>query len=427
MKYSIEFLKRKMLIKYPFFGSVIANIDYKEDLNEEIASTDGKTIYYNPQYLNELTLEEQIFILAHEVCHIAFNHILRSEGKDPKLWNIATDAVTNQWLKKDGLKLVPGVVVIEEAINYDVETFYEKLLQEKQQSGQEQNNNQSYDNSQNKDKRTDSNKESQYKDVGHDSHRLWNKAVKDLKEEKQQSYFDDIQKTLEKLGEKESFEINSKEKKKQLEKLKQEIMDQAFQVGQLTNREVIKVENIGKFKPLIDWRYILKEAIKFEVDWSYKNANIEDGIITANLEEQPIPETEILLDTSGSININLLKNFLRECKNILSYSKIKVGCFDTEFYGFTEIRTEEDIDKLNFVGGGGTNFDVAISSFTRRVENKIIFTDGKASMPDVVIDAIWIIFGNEKINPKGGKVIYINDEQLNKLYLYENIGSKKIC
>ena len=30
MKYDIAALKRKMLVKYPFFGSVVASIDYKE-------------------------------------------------------------------------------------------------------------------------------------------------------------------------------------------------------------------------------------------------------------------------------------------------------------------------------------------------------------------------------------------------------------
>lgn len=169
----------------------------------------------------------------------------------------------------------------------------------------------------------------------------------------------------------------------------------------------------------------MREAIKYDVDWSYKNATLEDGVVTANLEEQPMPETEIVLDTSGSINEVLLKNFLRECKNILQHTKLKVGCFDTEFYGFHEIRTEEDIENMRFEGGGGTDFDVAVGAFSRRVENKIIFTDGEASMPDMPLDAIWIVFGGERINPKGGKVIHITPEQLDRLYSYEmNIESK---
>ena len=137
MKYDIAALKRKMLVKYPFFGSVVASVGYKENKDISTTGTDGETIYYNPEYLEGLSVEEQTFIFAHEVCHIAFNHILRSEGKNPELWSIATDGVINQFLKRDGLKIAPGVVDMAEAINYDAEQLYEKLLQEKQQRQQQ--------------------------------------------------------------------------------------------------------------------------------------------------------------------------------------------------------------------------------------------------------------------------------------------------
>ena len=474
MKYDIAALKRKMLVKYPFFGSVVASVSYKE--NEEIptAGTDGETIYYNPKYLESLSVEEQTFIFAHEVCHIAFNHILRSEDKDPELWNITTDGVINQFLKRDGLKMAPGGVDMAEAINYDAEQLYEKLLQEKQQRQQQQQNGQG--NSQNKqdnqqqsqspqqgnsgsgssqeqkkqsqeqssgESGEDSQKEDKSKqDVGHDTHSMWEQAVKKHKKQqektdKKESLLDKLlgknknkkdkeetelekkQEELESMGEKDAFKKNLEDKKKQLEELKEIISKQASQAGTSTNRGVRTVNDIGIAKPIVDWRYVLKETIKYDVDWSYKNATLEDGVVTANLEEQPMPETEIVLDTSGSINEVLLKNFLRECKNILQHTKLKVGCFDTEFYGFHEIRTEEDIENMEFVGGGGTDFDVAVGAFSRRTENKIIFTDGEASMPDMSIDATWIVFGGEKINPKGGKVIHITLEQLDRLYSYE--------
>ena len=197
------------------------------------------------------------------------------------------------------------------------------------------------------------------------------------------------------------------------------LASQSHGYGSITNSERRNITDIGTSEPLIDWRRLLKEAVKYDVDWSYQNAGIEDGVVTAYLEEMPRPETEIVLDTSGSIDETLLRNFLRECKNILQTSKVKVGCFDTQFYGFTEIKDVSDIDNLEFYGGGGTNFDAAVNAFTRRVENKIIFTDGDADMPSTPIDAIWIVFGEAKINPVGGKVIYINDEQLDRLYSYK--------
>lgn len=484
MKYDIAALKRKMLVKYPFFGSVVASVDYKENKDILTAGTDGETIYYNPKYLESLSVEEQTFIFAHEVCHIAFNHILRSEGKDPELWNIATDGVINQFLKRDGLKMVLGGVDMAEAINYDAEQLYDKLLQEKQQrqqqngqgnnqseqgnqqqnqqqssgssqgeNGQQQSQQQNSSNSGNSQEQSggDSGKDLQEEDkskqdVGHDTHSMWEQAVKKHKEqqeksdkkeslldkllgkdakEKEKNELEKKQEELESMGEKDAFKKNFEDKKKQLEELKEAISKQASQAGTSTNRDVRIVNDIGTAKPIVDWRYVLREAIKYDVDWSYKNATLEDGVVTANLEEQPMPETEIVLDTSGSINEVLLKNFLRECKNILQHTKLKVGCFDTEFYGFHEIRTEEDIENMEFVGGGGTDFDAAVGAFSRRVENKIIFTDGEASMPDMPLDAIWIVFGGERINPKGGKVIHITPEQLDRLYSYEmNIESK---
>lgn len=482
MKYDIIPLKRKMLIKYPFFGSVVVSVDYKENKDIPTAGTDGEIIYYNPEFLEKLNTEEQIFVFAHEVCHIAFNHILRSEGKNSELWNIATDGVINQFLKRDGLKLVPGVVDIEEAINYDAEQLYEKLLQEQQQNKQRDNkqnqsqqpngetqnqenqqqsgnrgqnaNNQNQTQSQqgnlagkstdeqekqsqeqNGDKPRNSQEDKLKQNVGHDTHSMWEQAVKKHKEqqekadkekslskeslEKDKTEFERKQEELEGMGEKDAFKKNLEDKKKQLEELKEAISKQASHAGTSTSRNIRTVNDIGTAKSIIDWRYILREAIKYDVDWSYKNATLEDGVVSANLEEQPMPETEIVLDTSGSINEVLLKNFLRECKNILQHTKLKVGCFDTEFYGFHEIRTEEDIENMQFEGGGGTDFNVAVKSFSRRVENKIIFTDGEASMPDMQLDAIWIVFGGERIKPKGGRVIHITPEQLDRLYSYK--------
>ncbi len=383
--YDIDSLKRKMLIKYPFFGSTITNVEYQELLDIDTAATDGNKIYYNPEFLGGLTIEEQIFILAHEVCHIAFNHISRRKDKDKNLWNIATDAVINQLLKKDGLKMLDGLIDIPEAIDYDAETYYEKLLQE-------QKENPDFD-----------------RKAGNDSHEMWeNTDIKEIGKTDTLEKEDDI-------SEKDAFKKNRELKKKQLEDLKRSLIKDT-----VTSNE-FNMSNVGGASSLIDWRYILKETINYDVDWSYKNATIENGVITANLEDKALPVTEILLDTSGSINEDLLRTFLRECKNILKHSKVLVGCFDTIFYGFKELRTEQDIDNMRFVGGGGTNFDVAVNAFSRRSENKIIFTDGEARMPITPVNAVWIVFGNRKINPKGGKVIYINEELYNNM----NVVNKK--
>ena len=186
---NLESIKRRLLVKYPFFGSVVASSNFIAEKSVRTAETDGQNIYYNPDFIESVTNDQQTFIFAHEICHIAFDHIYRSEGKDEKLWNIATDAVINAFLKQDKLPMVEGVIDIPEAINFDAEEMYKKLLSEKnQQSNQSQNGNSQKQegNQSNGGSSKTSNKEEKQQDVGHDTHSMWTKAVEKKHQEDQQ-------------------------------------------------------------------------------------------------------------------------------------------------------------------------------------------------------------------------------------------------
>ena len=485
MSVDIDAIKRKLLIKYPTFGSVIANLEFQASKDIATAGTDGKVLLYNPEFVSGLSDKERTFLFAHEVCHVAFEHIFRSEGKDSRLWNIATDSVINALLKQDGLPMIEGGVDIPEAVNYDAEEMYNKLLEEKKkqqeqqgsqgnqeqqssqgnqeqqgsqgnqeqqssqgnqeqqgsQGSQEQQSSQGGQGQQNSQEQTE-----EKADVGHDTHSLWDKAIEKRKKEQQEQQEqanqkakkegkttakdkekqDDIEQKEQQTnefvekGEKETFKQNKIERRKQLQELSKKLAEQSsHEAGTGIQRQGKKLSDIGIATPLIDWRKLLRQAVKYDEEWTRKNARMRNGYFRHRVEEIPIPETEILLDTSGSVSETLLRNFLRECKNILANSKVKVGCFNTEFHGFTELRRVEDIDNMSFPIGGGTDFNAAVEAFSRRVPNKIIFTDGKAPMPEKSVrNVIWVVFGNQQINPKGGKVININGEQLRKLYRY---------
>lgn len=481
MSVDIDAIKRKLLIKYPTFGSVIANLEFQANKDIATAGTDGKVLLYNPKFVNGLSDKERTFLFAHEVCHVAFEHIFRSEGKYKQLWNIATDSVINALLKQDGLPMIEGGVDIPEAVNYDAEEIYNKLLEEKKkqqeqpisQGSQQQNSqgNQEQQSSQGSQEQQNSqgNQEQQSSqdsqeqqssqggqgqqnsqeqteeqaDVGHDTHSLWDKAIEERKKEQQEQAQpkakkeskttaedkekqDDTEQTEQETnefvekGEKETFKQNKIERRKQLQELSKELAEQSsHEAGTGIQRQGKKLSDIGIATPLIDWRKLLRQAVKYDEEWTRKNARMRNGYFRHKVEEIPIPETEILLDTSGSVSETLLRNFLRECKNILANSKVKVGCFNTEFHGFTELRRVEDIDNMSFPIGGGTDFNAAVEAFSRRVPNKIIFTDGEAPMPEKAVrNVIWVVFGNQQINPRGGKVINITGEQLRKLYRF---------
>lgn len=430
MNYDIDKIKRKLLIKYPYFGRIISTLKYIEDENcydhngNPSAGTDSYNIYYHPKFMNRLTEEEQLFIFAHEISHIANNHIKRSKGKDPETWNIATDAVINANLKDDGLTMVEGGVDIPEAIDYDAESFYEKLMKEQQNQDKKEKKKEKHEGRathrmwDDSTKKQQASNESKQKESQSILDRLLKKEKKQNPNQGEKNRIEELEKEIERLskqGENEIYIKNREQKQKEFEKRKNQRTKQALGAGNTTKSEKIGLDNIGVSKRLVDWRRLLKQNTKSLFDWSYQNATIEYGVVTPHLEKIEQSETEILLDTSGSISKEFLRNFLRECKNILKDSKLKVGCFDTEFYGFHTIKTEEDIDSMEFTGGGGTDFNVAVNAFSRNVENRIIFTDGWANMPEKQVDAIWIIFGGKEIAPKGGRVIYIDQERLESL------------
>lgn len=389
MIYDITALKRKVIALYPFFGSIAADVEYQETEDIKSIKSDGRNIFYNPKYMSCLSAADQIFVLAHELCHIAFEHTARGKGKDPMIWETATDAVINQMLKRDGLDIIAGGIDYPEAIDYDAEQYYEILLKEKldmellfgKLEGQE-NPAGGGGNGEQPPESDDSEDDSEDEDNNDESDQVLLPAEDDSDNEDSE---DD-----------EHALVEEKESK----------------AGNAVNRDTRIVEEIGNCQPVIDWRLILLDTINYGADWSYTNAVLENGIVRPVLEEIPVPETEIVLDTSWSVDEELLRNFLRECKNILTFSKLKAGCFDTVFYGFHDIRTVQDIENMPFQGGGGTDFNVAAEAFTLRVDNRIIFTDGQAPMPDKFLKAIWVVYGDETIEPAGGTVIHIKPEQL---------------
>ena len=444
MSVDIDAIKRKLLIKYPTFGSTIARLELQPNEQIGTAGTDGKKLLYNPKFVESLSESEQVFLFAHEVCHVAFEHIYRSEGKDKRLWNIATDSVINALLQKDGLSMIKGGVDIPDAVNHDAEEMYNMLL-EQQKEKQSQKNGQSGQNDmqetsggQGLDGEQDQQNENESSNVGHDDHNLWDEAIKEAKKEQNERKCKEeangkSKKNEEKenkgernanekspfveQGEKETFKQNKEERKRKLQELSKELAkESSHTAGTDIQREGRKLSDIGIAAPLIDWRKLLRQSVTHNEEWTRKNARMRDGYFKHRLEQIPIPETEILLDTSGSVSETLLKNFLRECKNILNNSRVKVGCFNTEFHGFTELKRPEDIDNMDFPIGGGTDFSAAVEAFSRSATNKIIFTDGYAPMPSKPVrNMIWVVFGDNKIKPKTGRVINITGDKLDKL------------
>lgn len=368
----------RTLIYFPIFKIIINNIHFIENGNIKTACTNGDTIYYNPAFFEKLSKDEQVFTVAHEVMHITLKHLSRLEERDMEVWNYATDAVINQILKKNGLPLINGVIDCPDALSFSAEEYYEIT----------------------KNRPDCEELMSRYRSNKHENkiatHEHWNKELEK-----------DLTKDLSDINEQNITEIN----KKLIHDDNQDYKNSIEKQPSITT----DIRSIGNSSPIIDWKKFLQRKKKKVVSSDYNLQNgffDEDGIYKYPYELIRKANIEVLIDSSGSVDDELVKAFLQECKNIFDDSAIKVGCFDTEFYGFQEISKKEDLDSFVIEGRGGTNFSTAVNSFDNKAAIKIVFTDGYAEMPKDSSDVIWIVYGNDKINPPGGKVFFVDPDSL---------------
>ena len=469
--------KRKMLAKYPRFGSeiAVANIEFKDNLKYHTAATDGKNIYVDPNYFASLSENDRLFTIAHEIMHIKFMHMFRLKDKsgvkrDPELWNIATDAIINANLERDGFTIKEGYVNMPEALDYSEEEFYQKLLQEKEKKEQEQKNNQNQEQedgqeqeqgnqqgsgqSQQQDNDNSEQTENQNSDEGKsqgDDHSLWEEAFKEQQNSQKKGQRQD--KNLQKqedgqeqeqteeeqssmdFDERGEFEDNRKEKREKFksrrEKTEKDIRS--------TDKGTIELGNIGKSKEEIDWKLLIRKEIeKSETIWSQRRSIAENNyayrLVENEIEDDA--ETEVMIDVSGSVDLELVKSFLRQLKPLLKQSKLRVGCFNEKFWGLVDIKNVKDIDKFTIPreargdSAWTEDWDLAVRSFTKKREiNKIVFTDGypcPGTMPKDDLkreNVIWLVYGNEDFKPCCGKVINITEKQLEQLHQIDKNSS----
>lgn len=385
---------KKLLVRLPVLREYQDKVSFIESKNVKTASTSGTIIFYNSEFFSSISKDEQLFTLAHEFLHIILKHIPRLEGKDIEIWNYATDAVINQMLLKMGFHMSLGLIDCPDAINYSSEEYYEII---KNRPDCEELMDQYRDKSKKEETIT--------------THSDWSKLPSEIESE-----YDDKGESIDSLPDITEKDIVSKNNEL-ISKENQEYVDLLEnQSSKIEGEKKVMLDDIGESKPAIDWTLFLQKYKRkiISADYNLNNGEFnEEGFYVYPYEVKRGCDVEIVIDTSISVKDEMVRAFLRECKNIFNETKIKIGCFDTKFYGFHEINSLDDIDNFVIEGRGATNFNAAVEAFTDKSNVKIVFTDGCCSEPDKSMDAIWILWTQKKLNPPGGKVIYLDPNTLN--------------
>jgi predicted metal-dependent peptidase len=127
-----------LITAHPFFGALALHLQPVQTSGCPRLATDGRYLFYNVEFLDTITSEQLKGIIAHEVYHCALKHHTRRNGRDPKLWNQATDFVINPMVLEAGLKLPTWVLLDPQYDGLSAEQVHRIRQQQRQQEREEQ-------------------------------------------------------------------------------------------------------------------------------------------------------------------------------------------------------------------------------------------------------------------------------------------------
>jgi len=119
-----------MLFDLPFWGTLTMFLEAVErrDLPVKTMATDGTYLFYDPDFVNSLTLQEVAGCIAHEVGHVAFLHLPRRQKRNAAKWNEAADYAVNALIRQERALLLPkGHLFNPDFNDKTVEWIYNQL------------------------------------------------------------------------------------------------------------------------------------------------------------------------------------------------------------------------------------------------------------------------------------------------------------
>ena len=120
--------KSLLILDHPFFGTACTKrpIIYTDTVPTADMSATGQ-MYMNVDFCAPLTVQQLMFLLAHEAMHYMLAHGLRRGHRDPQAWNVAADKVINDTLIDAGVgDFIDGGVTLDGAREMAAESLYDE-------------------------------------------------------------------------------------------------------------------------------------------------------------------------------------------------------------------------------------------------------------------------------------------------------------
>ncbi len=327
----------ELMWNHPFFGALTTRLRLSEATNDsriDTMATDGRNLFFDRKFVDGLKKPELVFVLAHEVMHNALEHHIRRQTRDQRRWNMACDYAINGELDayiranskttKVAIAMPKGALIDPAYTGLSAEEIY-RLLQEDADGGV--------------------NGAQGGQDPGGCG------AVLDAAPAHDEAALAEARAEM------------------------QTAVRQAANIAKAANAGSLPagiqrlVDEL--LKPKVDWRSVLRrfvdESTTRDFAWSRPNRRlIPHGLITPGTISDGVSHIVIAVDTSGSINDEILRAFAAEINGAFcegAVDRITVIYADAAVQRVEEFETGDEL-VLHPAGGGGTAF----SDTFRRIE-----------------------------------------------------------
>jgi predicted metal-dependent peptidase len=349
----------RLRMKSPFFATLALFARFVPSQTLLTAATDGKDIFFNPDFLLSLPPSQQDGLMLHEVLHAALLHVSRRGVREAYLWNIAADIVVNGTIAQQGcFELPTGGIRDLKLEHLSVEEIYE-LLQKDEKKGS------------------------------------LSLPMADLLDGEGEGLNE---------GQEGNGDSLSQAKKAALESHWRNAMQQAIAIARTINQGTLPLGMERELSALnsaqLDWRsYLWRYLVKTPTDFTgFDRRFIGRGLYLEMLEGESV-RVYIAVDTSGSIDNQQLRMFLSEVQGILNaYPHIICELYyvDAEAYGPYSLDPNSSMPRPQ--GGGGTSFVPFFvkvdETWDRQTPGVCVYlTDGYGSFPDRVpeLAVLWVV------------------------------------
>lgn len=317
LKTKLAKAKTALVLENPFIGTIALNMPFVFDESIPTASTNGKRIRFNPEFVNELTDEEVKFLVAHECLHPMLEHNYRRGQRQPRRWNMAADYVINKLLIDDSIGRMPKIGLHNPAL---------------------------------------------YQAGGGTSEGIYNI----LPEQDESGGTDGL---LDNCEDGEGSPAEIEQQKAEWKVHVAQAAQAAKMMGKMSGNMQRLVDEV--LTPVVDWRDVLQRfLVKARTDQrSFARANrrfIQQGIYLPTVSGEAMGEICFAVDCSGSIDQHTVNQFAAEIakvKDDLVPTRIHVLYFDSEVSHAESYEPDDALD-IKPHGGGGTDFAPVFAKIT---------------------------------------------------------------